>query len=188
MNRTVWRICTLTSALLGLLALAGPVDAQQPQAPPQQQPLPEGYIRPAPPVPGQAPGMKSEQLTATRTFKVTFSTGDELLSGLTEFAETNHVTSAYITGLGGLVTATLGWGDPPRGAFKKIAVDQKCELVSLTGNISLRDGKPYVHIHAVVAYSDGSTKGGHLIDAHVNPIAEIFIVETAAVASSKAAP
>ena len=151
MNRTVCCSRTLTLALIGALALSVSVRAQQqqPQAPPQQQPLPEGYVRPAPPVPGQAPGMKGDQLMAARTFKVNFSSGDELLSGLTEFAEKNHITSAYITGLGGLVTATLGWGDPPKGAFKKIAVDQKCELVSLTGNISLRDGKPYVHTHAI---------------------------------------
>ncbi len=121
--------------------------------------------------------MKGEQLSPARTFKVTFGTGDELLSGLTEFAAKNHIAAARITGLGGFITATLGWGDPPKGAFKKIAIDQKCELVSLIGNISLRDGKPYVHLHAVVSMPDGSTKGGHLIDAHVSPIAEIFIVE-----------
>jgi len=190
MNSTVCRTRLFLFCLAGAIALAAafPARAQQPQAPSQQQPLPEGYIRPAPPVPGQAPNMKAEQVSTARTFKVTFSTGDELLSGLTELATKNHISAAYITGLGGFTTATLGWGDPPRGAFKKIAVDQKCELVSLTGNISLRDGKPYVHLHAVVAYSDGSTKAGHLIDAHVNPIAEIFVVETAPVAASPASP
>jgi predicted DNA-binding protein with PD1-like motif len=87
--------------------------------------------------------------------------------------------SGRIIGLGGFLTATLGWGDPANGfAFKKTAIDQKCEVVSLVGNISLRDGKPYVHIHVVVSFSDGSTKGGHLIEAHISPIAEIFVGET----------
>ena len=57
-------------------------------------------------------------------------------------------------------------------------IDQKCEAVSLVGNISVRDGSPYVHIHVVVSFADGSTRGGHLIDAHISPIAEIVIVET----------
>ena len=156
----------------------------------QQQPLPEGYIRPAPiTATGQAPKMKGEHLSIGRTFKVTLGQGDDLLSGLTEFAAKNHIASAQITGLGGFITATLGWGDSANGwAFKKTAIDQKCEVASLVGNISLRDGKPYVHIHAVVSFLDGSTKGGHLIDAHISPIAEIFVVETESVREPKSAP
>jgi uncharacterized protein len=124
--------------------------------------------------------MKAQQLptAASRTFEITFGPGDEVMSGLTEFAEKNHITSAYFTGIGGLATATLGWGDPAKGGVKTIPVEQKCELASLIGNIALQRGKVYVHAHAVVSFSDGSTKGGHLVDAHVNPFVEIFVVTT----------
>jgi predicted DNA-binding protein with PD1-like motif len=147
----------------------------------QRPPLPEGYVVPGPVAArGLAPKMKGEQLPAAapRTFEVTFGAGDEVMSGLTEFAEKNHITSGYITGIGGLATATLGWGDPEKGGVKTIPVDQKCELVSFLGNISMQRGKVYVHAHAVVSFSDGSTKGGHLVDAHANPFVEIFIVTT----------
>lgn len=159
------------------------IRAQQPQQPPppQQRPLPAGYIRPAPvTATGLAPKMKGEELptAASKTYKVTFGTGDELLAGLTEFAEQHHIASAHITGIGGLLTATLGWGDPNVGAMKKIVVDRKCELVSLLGNISSRNGHPYVHLHAIVSFSDGSTQAGHLIEARVDPLAEIFVVAT----------
>jgi predicted DNA-binding protein with PD1-like motif len=169
----------LTFILAGAVALTASFSLRA-QRPPQK-PLPPGYIRPAPvAATGLAPKMRVEEFpTATsKTFKVTFGTGDELVSGLTEFAEGNHVTSAHITGIGGLITATLGWGDPAVRAMKKIDVDKKCELVSLIGNISSRNGHPYVHLHGVVAFSDGSTKGGHVIEAHVDPIAEIYIVTT----------
>ncbi len=158
------------------LAAAGPLAAQQ-SAP--QAPLPAGYIRPAPVQPGHAPHMKVEQTgPGGHIFMVHFGQDDEILSGLTELAEQHHITSAYISGLGGLSTGLLGWGDPANGAFRKIPVDKKAELVSAVGNISMRDGKPYVHIHAVVAFSDGSTKGGHMIEANVAPIAEITVVDT----------
>ena len=175
---------TRSALVLSLLPAAGIVfaaatslSAQQPP----QRPLPPGYVRPAPiTAKGLAPKMRVEELaTATsKTYKVSFGAGDELVSGLTEFAEQNHITSAHITGLGGLITATLGWGDPVVRAMKKINVDEKCELVSLIGNISSRNGHPYVHLHGVVAFSDGSTKGGHVIEAHVDPIAEIYVVTT----------
>jgi predicted DNA-binding protein with PD1-like motif len=147
-----------------------------------QQALPEGYIRPGAVQTGHAPKMKVESSPSARArvYQVNFGAGDEILSGLTELAEREHITSAYITGLGGLSTGMLGWGDPANGAFKKITIDKKCELVSLVGNISMRNGQPYVHLHGVVAFSDGSTKGGHVIEAHVAPIAEITVVATAA--------
>jgi len=145
----------------------------------QQQLLPGGYVRPGPVTArGLAPKMRGRELpaAASRTFEVTFGQGDEVMSGLTEFAEKNHIASGDINGIGGLATATLGWGDPEKGGVKPIPVDRKCELASFLGSISTQNGKIYVHAHAVVSFSDGSTQGGHLIDAHANPFVEIFIV------------
>ncbi|MFY9689486.1 MAG: DUF296 domain-containing protein [Candidatus Acidiferrales bacterium] len=148
----------------------------------QQRPqLPEGYVFPRPiTARGLAPKMRVQQLPSngSRTFEVTFGSGDEVMSGLTEFADKNHITSGYFTGIGGLSTATLGWGDPQKGGVKTIPVTDKCELASMLGNILLLRGKVYVHAHAVVSFSDGSTKGGHLVDAHANPFVEVFVVTT----------
>ena len=85
--------------------------------------------------------------SSARTFELRFSEGDDILSGITELAQREHITAGYVTGIGGLAGATLGWGDPEAGGIKTIPVEQKCELVSLVGNIALRDGKPYVHAH-----------------------------------------
>jgi predicted DNA-binding protein with PD1-like motif len=186
MRRALRNRHPLTLFLAGAMAFAAAcsLSAQQ------QPPLPEDYIRPAPiTATGQAPKMKGEQLSVARTFKVTFGQGDDLVAGLTEFAAKNHIAAAQITGLGGFITATLGWGDSAKGwAFKQTVIDQKCEVVSLVGNISIRDGNPYVHIHVVVSFPDGSTKGGHLIDARISPIAEIFVVETETVLAPKSTP
>jgi predicted DNA-binding protein with PD1-like motif len=144
-----------------------------------QAPLPDGYMR-APPVPvGKAPQMRVTETSATaHVFDAIFSPGDEVLSGLTDLAIKHKVTSGYVTGLGGLSGALLGFGDPELGAFAKVAVDEKCELVSLTGHIQMRDGAPYVHLHAIVALKDGSTRAGHVFELRVAPIAEISLVAT----------
>jgi hypothetical protein len=134
----------------------------------------------APPVPaGLAPQMRVTATSGTaHVFEANFSAGDEIVSGLTDLAIAHHITSGYVTGLGGLSGALLAWGDPEVNAFKKIPVDEKCELISLLGHITLRDGKPYVHLHAVVGLRDGSTKAGHVMEARVAPIAEISVVAT----------
>jgi hypothetical protein len=166
-----------TSLLAAVFAIAaaGSAPAQAPAA----APLPDGYMRAPAVQKGLAPQMRATETTApAHVFDVAFTTGDEILSGLTDLAIKHNITSGYITGLGGLSTALLGFGDPPLGAFRRIPVDEKSELVSLTGHIQSRDGVPTVHLHAVVALKDGSTKAGHVFEAHVAPIAEISVVAT----------
>lgn len=159
---------------LAALALSG---AHAQQAP---DPLPDGYMR-APAVPvGLAPKMRiTETQAAAHIFDLNFSPGDEIMSGLTDLVLKQNITSGSITGLGGLAGALLAWGDPEVGAFKMIRVDEKCELISLLGHVAVRDGKPYVHLHAVVGFRDGSTKAGHVMEARVAPLAEITLVATA---------
>jgi predicted DNA-binding protein with PD1-like motif len=159
------------AAVLALLASV-PAFAQPPA-------LPDDYMRAPAVEPGLAPKMQVHETSgAAHVFDARFATGDEILSGLTDLAVQHGITSGYVTGLGGLSGALLAWGDPVVGAFKKIPIDEKCELVSLVGHIAMRDGKPNVHLHAVVAFKDGSTKGGHVVTAHVAPLAEISVVAT----------
>jgi predicted DNA-binding protein with PD1-like motif len=145
------------------------------------QDLPAGYVRNPPVVPGLAPGMAVEESeSVARTWQVNFTSGDEILSGLTDLAKREGITSAQVTGLGGLSTAVLAFGDPSIGSFvfKLIPIDEKSELVSLDGVVSLRNGEPNVHLHAVVALSDGTTRGGHVLELHVSPVAEVTILAT----------
>lgn len=148
----------------------------------QAQELPEGYMRNPTITPGLAPNMTvEEEPTVAHTYQVQFSSGDEVLSGLTDLAKAEGITSAQITGLGGLSTALLAFGDPSIGSFvfKLIPIDEKSELVSLVGTISMRGDEPNVHLHAVLALSDGTTRGGHVLELHVNPVAEVTILATA---------
>ena len=165
-------LCRFVPAALLALAVSSNAFAQD---------LPDGYVRNPAVKPGLAPSMAVEEsASVAHTYEVSFSTGDEVLSGLTDLAKAEGIEAAQITGLGGLSTATLAFGDPSIGGFvfKLIPVDEKSELVSLDGTISMRDGEPYVHLHAVVALSDGSTRGGHVLALNVNPVAEVTILAT----------
>lgn len=163
----------LLTALLAGTVLAPTSHAQE---------LPEGYVHDPAVVAGLAPAMSFvEGSTVARTWQVNFSSGDEILSGLTDLARAEGIEAAQITGLGGLSSALLAFGDPSIGerVFKLIPIDQKSELLSLDGTVSLRDGEPSVHLHAVLALSDGTTRGGHVLELHVAPVAEVTILATA---------
>jgi uncharacterized protein len=137
------------------------------------------YVSPRQAVPrGTAPAMQVQLLSAGRQAKeyaVILGEGDEAFSGLLAFAQTYHVTSAHFTAIGGLSKATLAWFDPQRKMFKKIPIDSQVEVVSLLGDIALYQGKPVVHMHMVVATSDGSTRGGHVLAAFVSPTLEVMV-------------
>lgn len=169
----------VTLSALASLALAFVLIGQS--APPEHATVddPNYLPRVVPIKPGLAPKMKVEVLPAvpSREFRVSFSAGDELMSGMTEFAEKNHLKTSEVQGLGGISSAVVSAYDPEKGAFKRFNIDQKGELVSLQGEITEQKGKPVFHAHVVFVLVDGTVHGGHLVEAHINPIANLFVTE-----------
>jgi predicted DNA-binding protein with PD1-like motif len=145
------------------------------------RPQPEGYVkRGTRPGKGLAPGMKVTDLgKGGRTFRINMTRGDEIMSGLTEFAEKYHIRNGHFTGIGAINKGLFGWSDVESGnGQKKIELNQEAEIVSLMGSISVNNqGQSNVHAHGAVALSDGSVKAGHWWEAHVSIVAEIFVTE-----------
>ena len=129
--------------------------------------------------PGEAPGLNVVPHGAIqRVTEVRLRGGDELIAGLLQYVETEKPTFGYLNGVGGFESMVFAWYDPERGAFRRIPVDAKSEVVSFTGNLSYKDGKADVHVHAVVALGDGTTRGGHLVSAKISPIMQVYVTET----------
>jgi uncharacterized protein len=137
------------------------------------------YVSPSAAVPrGKAPGMKVQLLNPgdpVKQYAVIFYQGDEAFSGLLEFAEQYHVTSAHFTAIGALNGATIGWFDPQRKMYKKIRIDGQHEVIGMSGDIALYQGKPAVHTHMVVGNPDGTTSGGHVLELNVSPTLEVML-------------
>jgi predicted DNA-binding protein with PD1-like motif len=137
------------------------------------------YVSPSQAVPrGKAPKMQVELLNPgepTKQYAVIFYQGDEAFSGLLDFADKYYVTSAHFTAIGALNRATLGWFDPQRKMYKKIPINGQHEVIAMSGDIALYQGKPVVHTHMVVGSPDGTTRAGHLLDAIVSPTLEVMV-------------
>src|SRR6202049_117510 len=137
------------------------------------------YVAPEQAVPrGKAPKMQVELLNPgepTKQYAVIFYQGDEAFSGLLEFAEKYHVTSAHFTAIGAVDGATVAWFDPQRKMYKKIPIDGQHEVIGMSGDIALYQGKPVVHTHMLVGNPDGTTLGGHVLAAYVSPTLEVMV-------------
>ena len=58
--------------------------------------------------------------------------------------------------------------------------DEQVELLSLIGDVALKEGEPVMHAHAVVGRKDGTAHGGHLLKAHIRPTCEVVLTESPA--------
>lgn len=127
---------------------------------------------------GKAPGMKVKLLSAngqTKTYAIIFSTGDEIVAGLTAFAQQYNVQSAHYTAIGDAATAKIGWYDAGKKMFKVIPLTEATEITSLVGDIAIYNGKPVAHSHINLAGADGIVRGGHLLEAYVGPTVEVMM-------------
>jgi hypothetical protein len=107
-----------------------------------------------------------------------------VFSGLTKWARDHQVGSGHLTAIGAWRSAVLGYYDLERKAYRKNVVDQQVELLSLVGDFAVDNGRTVLHAHAVVGLPDGSTRGGHLLEAYTSPTTEVFVT-TSSVALQK---
>ena len=113
-----------------------------------------------------------------KTYAVVFSTGEELASGLRRFATEQKLSGSTFEAIGAFSSVRLGWFDWETKKYRpSVVVDEQVELVSLIGDVALFENKPQVHAQVVVAKSDGTAHGGHLMEAHVRPTCEVVLIE-----------
>ena len=91
----------------------------------------------------------------------------DLIQFVTDFSQIKEIKTATFTALGALKTANLGFYNQTTHTYEEHFLDFPSELASCLGNISLKDGQPFVHAHAVLIDDHGTSFGGHLIAGSV---------------------
>ncbi|KXB07143.1 hypothetical protein AKJ51_01945 [candidate division MSBL1 archaeon SCGC-AAA382A20] len=91
----------------------------------------------------------------------------DLIQFITELAREENIEEGFLTAVGALKNAKIGFYDQESLEYQEMEVNNPCEIVSCIGNISIKDGEPFVHAHAVLALEDGVAIGGHLLEGQV---------------------
>jgi uncharacterized protein len=113
-----------------------------------------------------------------KTYLLVFEPGEEVMKGLLAFAKEKRLTAGHLTAIGAVSDAVLGFFDRKAKDYQRIPQKDQVEVLSMIGDIAEKDGEPALHVHAVLGLPDGTTRGGHLMEAHVWPTLEVVLTES----------
>jgi predicted DNA-binding protein with PD1-like motif len=121
------------------------------------------------------------QDAGARTFVLVLDAGEEAFRTITDFAASRGLGGASLSAIGAFERAVVGWFDLKSRHYRPIEINQQCECVSLLGDVALdHNGRPSLHLHAVLDLGDGTVRGGHFLAGIVRPTLEVTIVEAPA--------
>ncbi|MGD0319559.1 MAG: PPC domain-containing DNA-binding protein [Nitrososphaerales archaeon] len=105
--------------------------------------------------------------------------GTGLTDGLLAIAKRERIRTAKVDAIGGVNKLRLAYFNSRARRYEEHEYDEFFEATGLMGNITLKDGKPFLHLHGTFGRRDMSVIGGHVISATVFPLLEAVITPTA---------
>ncbi|MBV9596238.1 MAG: DUF296 domain-containing protein [Chloroflexi bacterium] len=101
--------------------------------------------------------------------------GECAVERLMAFAESQRIGFANISAAGAVNWARLAYWNAKTRKYEEREFDEQLEVVSFQGNSSLKDGKPFFHVHGVFARQDFTVLAGHIKEIRVNPTLEVWL-------------
>ena len=94
--------------------------------------------------------------------------GEGLMESTQRIATAENVKLASINGIGACSKIEMGYIDLSIKEYVFKTFKGNLEILQATGNITLKDGEPFPHIHISVANNECKAFGGHLNEATIS--------------------
>ncbi|MFZ5591022.1 MAG: PPC domain-containing DNA-binding protein [Bacillota bacterium] len=107
-----------------------------------------------------------------RTLIGRLAKGEDLLDALNRICQEENIRLGKIQAIGALIKASVGYYHQDTQKYSQLTFNEHLELISLQGNISVKDNQPFVHAHVALMKQDGQMFGGHLM-----PGCQVFACE-----------
>lgn len=120
-----------------------------------------------------------KQFERGRTFVTKLDYQADLLEELNKICQHEYIKAGYIQVIGAISSLKYGFFDQDEKeyTYNTYAYDESMEIVSCSGNVSVKDGKPFCHMHIVASDKKGKCVGGHLVAGTSVYAAEVVIQE-----------
>lgn len=112
------------------------------------------------------------EATAGRALVGRLATGDDLVEEIERVCAEHTIHAAWVSVIGAVRHASFAYYEQREHRYLELDSDEHHEITGFVGNISMRDGRPFLHAHATFSARTGSAVGGHLL-----PGCEVFAAE-----------
>jgi uncharacterized protein len=117
------------------------------------------------------------QVTEARKILGRLKKGDDLVGALTKICQDLGITLGEVKAIGAVSQARVGYYHQDTRQYEWLDLARPLEILALEGNISLKDGKPFVHAHVMLSDGEGRAYGGHLAEGTIVFATEFVIQE-----------
>ena len=116
--------------------------------------------------------MHVTSLTDTTTLLI-LERGERVLETITTYCAQNNVRNAWLRGLGAVTAVRCGYYDLATREYHFIDYSEVYEVVQLSGNVMLKEGESFVHLHATFSDTTNQCFGGHVAEMTVAVTLEV---------------
>jgi predicted DNA-binding protein with PD1-like motif len=103
--------------------------------------------------------------------------GDELHACVRKVAADAGFHGGFVSAIGAVDDLELGYFRLPEKVYDRQTTRDRLEVVSLTGNLAVKDGEPFLHAHGVFTGPDFRAFGGHVFRAVASITLEVSILD-----------
>ena len=109
------------------------------------------------------------------TYVIRMDRGEEIVESLTGFCEKEGLLLGTVEAIGAADHAVVGLYDVETRKYGKAVFDEPMEIIHLGGNITEKDGKPYIHLHIALCNAQMQMIGGHLNECRISVTCEMAV-------------
>jgi len=116
------------------------------------------------------------QFAATDSiYLIRIEAGEQVNETLVSFCRAHDIKNGYFTGIGAVNELTCGYYELKEKKYYFTDYMEMVEVVSLTGNVTLKDGVPFIHMHGVFTDTKNQAFGGHIVEMRVGVTLEVVL-------------
>ena len=108
-------------------------------------------------------------------YYITLDKDEYINQSLLDIANKQNIQSGWVNGIGAIYEIEIGYFDINQKGYVKKKFNGHYELLSLLGNVSIKEGNRFIHTHITFCGTNYQVFGGHLFDAKIAAAGEFLI-------------
>ncbi|MBU2522326.1 MAG: DNA-binding protein [Proteobacteria bacterium] len=121
--------------------------------------------------------MSLSEFKLGRFFLGSLPYGKDLIESVEDFCKEASIQMAVFSAIGSVSSVTLGCYDQKQQVYVTFSEEAPLEIIACIGNVSVKEGSPFVHAHIVLSDEKGKITGGHLFSETIIFAGEINLQE-----------